>query len=189
MRSTSTCGMGRASSDTPTRRRISVRTSPDRRLSTVSRASAPAPSSPSPCATASSDTTPSLTSAIGPHLNVALATDTIETAWRNKALVISGIVLALCGLTIFLSLLYGRDLRRRAALQAELAELSCTDVLTGLPNRRRFEEVAERVWATARRTTQTLRPARRRCRPLQTLQRPLRTFGRGTKSSRGSPRA
>ena len=85
-------------------------------------------------------------------LNVALATDTIESAWRNKALVISGIVLALCGLTIFLSLLYGRDLRRRAALQAELAELSCTDVLTGLPNRRRFEEVAERVWATARRT-------------------------------------
>lgn len=85
-------------------------------------------------------------------VNVALSTDAIEAAWRNKALVISAIVLALCGLTVFLSLLYGRDLRRRAALQAELAELSCTDTLTGLPNRRRFDEIVDRVWATARRT-------------------------------------
>ncbi|WP_428405991.1 sensor domain-containing diguanylate cyclase [Methylobacterium sp.] len=89
-------------------------------------------------------------------LNVALSTREIEAAWGAKALVISTIVLALCGLTVFLSLLYGRDLRRRAALQAELAELSRTDVLTGLPNRRHFEEAFERVWLAACRTRQPL---------------------------------
>lgn len=89
-------------------------------------------------------------------LNVALSTHGIEAAWGAKALVISGVVLALCGLTVFLSLLYGRDLRRRAVLQAELAELSRTDALTGLPNRRRFEETLERLWAGARRTRRSL---------------------------------
>ena len=72
-------------------------------------------------------------------LNVAQATDEIEAEWRVKAVVIGGIVLALCGLTIALSLLFGRELRSRAAMQAELAKLSLTDVLTGLPNRRAFE--------------------------------------------------
>ena len=85
-------------------------------------------------------------------LNVALSTNDIEAAWGAKALVIGVVMLALCGLTVFLSLLYGRDLSRQAALQAELAELSRTDALTGLPNRRRFEETIERVWAGARRT-------------------------------------
>ncbi len=72
-------------------------------------------------------------------LNVALATAEIEAAWRTKALVIGTIVLLLCGLTIVLSLLFGRELRRRAAMQAELASLAQTDGLTGLPNRRAFE--------------------------------------------------
>lgn len=73
-------------------------------------------------------------------LNVALSTDEIEAEWRTKAIVIGGIVLLLCGLTIVLSLLFGRELRRRAAMQIELAKLSQTDGLTGLPNRRAFEE-------------------------------------------------
>lgn len=89
-------------------------------------------------------------------LNVALATRDIEAGWRAKALVITGVVLVLCGLTVFLSLLYGRDLRRRATLQAELAQLSRTDALTGLPNRRRFDEVSERAWTSARRTGKPL---------------------------------
>jgi len=85
-------------------------------------------------------------------LNVALATDDIEAGWRAKALVISCVLLTLCGLTVFLSLMFGRELRRRAAMQAELAQLSLTDTLTSLPNRRRFEETFERVWKSARRT-------------------------------------
>ncbi|WP_019906060.1 sensor domain-containing diguanylate cyclase [Methylobacterium sp. 77] len=73
-------------------------------------------------------------------LNVALSVDEIEAEWRAKAIVISAVVLALCGLTISLSLLFGRELNRRGAMQAELARQSLTDALTGLPNRRRFEE-------------------------------------------------
>jgi diguanylate cyclase (GGDEF)-like protein len=82
-------------------------------------------------------------------LTVALSTREIEAAWRTKALVIGGIVLVLCGLTVVLSLLYGRDLRRRMALQAELARLSRTDALTGLPNRRRFDQTLDEVWREA----------------------------------------
>lgn len=89
-------------------------------------------------------------------LNVALATDDIEAGWRAKALVICAVLLTLCGLTIGLSLILGRELRRRAAVQAELARLSRTDVLTGLANRRRFEEVLDRTWKAAERTGKPL---------------------------------
>jgi diguanylate cyclase (GGDEF)-like protein len=89
-------------------------------------------------------------------LNVALAAREIEAEWRQKALVISVIVLALCGLTVALSLLFGRELRHRAAMQAELAKLSLTDVLTGLPNRRAFEDAFTRALSGAKRSGQSL---------------------------------
>ncbi|MCJ2130909.1 sensor domain-containing diguanylate cyclase [Methylobacterium sp. E-045] len=73
-------------------------------------------------------------------LNVAVAVEDIEAEWRAKAIVITAIVVALCGLTICLSLLFGRELARRSAMQVKLARQSLTDALTGLPNRRRFEE-------------------------------------------------
>ena len=82
-------------------------------------------------------------------LNVALSTDEIEGEWRVKALMIGSIVLVLCGLTIALSLLFGRELRRREAMQAELERLSLTDALTRLPNRRAFEDTGARSWNAA----------------------------------------
>ena len=85
-------------------------------------------------------------------LNVAVATDEVEAAWRGKAIVITAVVVTLCGLTAFLSLMFGRELRRRAAMQAELARLSSTDALTGLANRRRFDEVFATAWDGSRRT-------------------------------------
>lgn len=85
-------------------------------------------------------------------LNVAVATDEVEAAWRGKAVVITAVVITLCGLTAFLSLMFGRELRRRAAMQAELARLSSTDALTGLANRRRFDEVFATAWDSSRRT-------------------------------------
>lgn len=85
-------------------------------------------------------------------LNVALGTREIEAEWRETAAVIGLAVLVLCGLTVLLSLLFGRELRRSAAMQAELARLAQTDVLTGLPNRRRFETVFAQAWAASLRT-------------------------------------
>jgi diguanylate cyclase (GGDEF)-like protein len=82
-------------------------------------------------------------------LNVALSTAEIEAEWRVKALVIGSIVFVLCGLTVALSLLFGRELRRREAMQAELERLSLTDALTGLPNRRAFEKNGAQSWETA----------------------------------------
>ena len=83
-------------------------------------------------------------------LNVALATREIEAEWRMRAVVIGAVMLVLCGLTIGLSLLFGRELRRRATVEAELDLLSRTDALTGLANRRRFEEAFARGGADAR---------------------------------------
>ena len=84
-------------------------------------------------------------------LNVALSTREIEAEWRAKALVIASIVLGLCGITVGLSFLVGWELKNRNAAEAELAELSRTDALTGLPNRRAFEEAFARTWTEARR--------------------------------------
>ncbi|WP_456685972.1 sensor domain-containing diguanylate cyclase [Bradyrhizobium sp. P5_C11_2] len=89
-------------------------------------------------------------------LNVALSTDETEAEWRVKALVIGGIVALLCGLTIALSLLFGRELRRRETMQAELAKLSLTDALTGLPNRRAFEDAFTRASGGVRRSGEPL---------------------------------
>jgi diguanylate cyclase (GGDEF)-like protein len=84
-------------------------------------------------------------------LNVALSVDEVEADWRTKATIIGITVLALCGVIISLSLLFARELRGRAAAQGELALLSRTDSLTGLPNRRQFEEASARAWKSAAR--------------------------------------
>ncbi len=83
-------------------------------------------------------------------LNVALSTDEIEAEWRAKAIVIGSAVLVLCGLTVVLSLLFGRELRRREVMEAELERLSQTDALTGLPNRRAFDEAGSHAWEQGR---------------------------------------
>ncbi|MGU3404928.1 diguanylate cyclase [Methylobacterium brachiatum] len=85
-------------------------------------------------------------------LNVAMSTDEIDADWRVMAAVIGLTVLALCVLTSGLSILFGRELKRRVAIQAELATLSGTDALTGIANRRRFDEVFQRSWDGAGRS-------------------------------------
>ncbi|TGD96908.1 sensor domain-containing diguanylate cyclase [Methylobacterium nonmethylotrophicum] len=84
-------------------------------------------------------------------LSIGLSTEEIEAGWRAKALMIGAALLALCGLAVLLALLFGRELRRRGAVEAELARLSMTDGLTGLPNRRRFDRELEQAWEGAAR--------------------------------------
>ncbi len=90
------------------------------------------------------------------YLSVALSTAEIEAEWRAKALGIGLVVLALCGLAIGLSVLVAGELRRRNAAEAELALLSRTDPLTGLPNRRAFEEAFGRAFAETHRRSAPL---------------------------------
>ncbi|AWN51350.1 sensor domain-containing diguanylate cyclase [Methylobacterium sp. 17Sr1-1] len=73
-------------------------------------------------------------------LSIGISTEDVEAGWRARALMIGVTLLALFGLAVLLALLCGRELRRREAVEAELARLSMTDGLTGLPNRRRFDE-------------------------------------------------
>jgi diguanylate cyclase (GGDEF)-like protein len=92
-------------------------------------------------------------------LAVATATKDIVADWHAKALVISLIVLALCALTVSLTMLLARELKRRSLAEtaanqanAELSQLAVTDSLTGLANRRRFDEVYLCEWRRAERT-------------------------------------
>ncbi|MGX7704382.1 sensor domain-containing diguanylate cyclase [Methylobacterium sp. Gmos1] len=87
-------------------------------------------------------------------LSIGLSTDEIEAGWRAKALMIGSSLLALFCLAVLLALLCGRELRRRETVEAELARLSMTDGLTGLPNRRRFDEALAVALAASARSGQ-----------------------------------
>ena len=89
-------------------------------------------------------------------LNVSLGTREIVAEWQAKATVIGLAMLVLCGLTVSLSLLLGRELGRRATMQAELAKLARTDNLTGLANRRHFEEAFDQASRASARTGRPL---------------------------------
>jgi diguanylate cyclase (GGDEF)-like protein len=84
------------------------------------------------------------------------AKETIFAAWRRKAWMIGSLMAALGLAMATLSAILVRELRRRrvtekelAATAAALAKAAATDELTGLPNRRCFDETAEREWKRA----------------------------------------
>ena len=97
------------------------------------------------------------------QLSTAIPPADIYADWWQKALALGGTVLALCGATIGLTWLFRCELDRRRtaevatiALNVELELLATTDGLTGLSNRRRFDEVLAREWSRAVRTSQPL---------------------------------
>ena len=59
---------------------------------------------------------------------------------------------ALCAIVIALTLVLVAALKRRSAAESQLALLASTDGLTGLSNRRRFDDVFAREWLRAQRT-------------------------------------
>jgi diguanylate cyclase (GGDEF)-like protein len=77
-------------------------------------------------------------------LGIGQATYDIYAPWYRYALPTGGLVLLLSIGFIVGSIFLARELKRRAAAEAQLASLAATDVLTGLGNRRSFDETVNR---------------------------------------------
>jgi diguanylate cyclase (GGDEF)-like protein len=77
---------------------------------------------------------------------IGQSTADIYAGWEREAASIGLIMIALCIVTVALALLLRRELRRRMIAEQQLAVLATTDSLTGLPNRRHFNDVIKREW-------------------------------------------
>jgi diguanylate cyclase (GGDEF)-like protein len=89
-------------------------------------------------------------------LSVSLSTQEIYAAWRRKAFFIGAIIILLSAATIGASLLFQRELTRRLSIESELKDaaeklkvVAATDGLTGLANRRAFDDEIAREWERA----------------------------------------
>jgi diguanylate cyclase (GGDEF)-like protein len=80
-------------------------------------------------------------------LNVGLGVDDIEAGWLRRAAAIGGTTLILTGALVAGTLLLHREVASRRAKEAELARLVRLDALTGLANRRAFDEALGREWS------------------------------------------
>ena len=89
-------------------------------------------------------------------VGVAPAEKDVLGPWRTRSSVV-GMLTLLFGLSfIALSWLLALSLRERARAQEELVRLAGTDALTGLPNRRAFDERMDEEWRRARRANTAL---------------------------------
>lgn len=82
---------------------------------------------------------------------VGRSTNVIFGQWRKEALQIAGAMGALGLIACALILVLAREMKKRAAMEDEMARLAMTDGLTGLANRRRFDIVIEKEWQRAQR--------------------------------------
>jgi diguanylate cyclase (GGDEF)-like protein len=76
--------------------------------------------------------------------------------WWRQTLILGLIVVLLCVINLALLGFLTRELRRRMAAEKILANLAETDPLTGLGNRRKFDEELDREWQRALRTGEPL---------------------------------
>ena len=82
-------------------------------------------------------------------LMVGMSLDEIYSHWRAEAWNVSVIGLALGLATIALAIFAAKELRRRTAAEKQFAALAATDGLTGLVNRRRFNDLLDKEWKRA----------------------------------------
>ncbi|PZQ42343.1 MAG: deoxyribonuclease [Pseudomonas putida] len=87
---------------------------------------------------------------------VVHSSDEVFQSWRRTAVVVSAATGVLCIGILWLTLLLGRELRRRHEAEQGLATLAATDSLTGLANRRRLDQVLRQEWARAQRNRRPL---------------------------------
>lgn len=78
--------------------------------------------------------------------------ETIYADWWREVALIGSLMAALCAIVIALTLVLVAALKRRSAAENQLARLASIDSLTGLSNRRRFDDVFANEWPRAQRT-------------------------------------
>ncbi|SDN62448.1 sensor domain-containing diguanylate cyclase [Afipia sp. GAS231] len=78
--------------------------------------------------------------------------ETIYADWWREVWLIGSIMLALCAMTMALTVFLALALKRRTVAENQLARLASTDGLTGLCNRRKFDEVLSSEWRRSQRS-------------------------------------
>ncbi|MGB9091712.1 MAG: sensor domain-containing diguanylate cyclase [Pseudomonas farsensis] len=87
---------------------------------------------------------------------VVHSADEVYQPWKRTALLVSAATGVLCIGILWLTLLLGRELRRRHEAEQGLETLAATDSLTGLANRRRLDQMLRQEWARAQRNRKPL---------------------------------
>ena len=82
---------------------------------------------------------------------VGLSQDEVLTEWRWETLINIAEVAATLAILLLLGTYLVRQIRRRETVEHELSRLALVDGLTGLGNRRRFDEILDRQWRRAAR--------------------------------------
>ena len=85
-------------------------------------------------------------------LAATLSVESILIDWWRRTAIIGVVSLVVCAALGVFAVLLHRELLRRVAAEARLGQLSITDGLTGLANRRHFDERLRLEWRRAART-------------------------------------
>jgi diguanylate cyclase (GGDEF)-like protein len=89
-------------------------------------------------------------------LGVAPSEDDLLANWRKQTVVLVIFIGLLAAALLALSFLLAQEFRRRLKMEAGLKELSATDGLTGLKNRRDFNQTLHLEWSRMTRSTRPM---------------------------------
>lgn len=83
-------------------------------------------------------------------VSVGQSWNNVFALWWRQATKIAGIMLGLIGFVAAATLFLAREISRRARAEDRLEQLATTDALTGLKNRRRFDDAMAQAWSVSR---------------------------------------